>query len=269
MVRSYRRRRYSAIRRRSRRSYRAPRRRIGARRYGRSRVMRRRVLRPVHIGARYPVRTTFDRTPNFEGDAVVAQFRDIREYVIARDGNSEAATSYYNGALVPGSHFSSKQIPELKHYVDAFFNVRVIKCTIVVEFVNRGDEVKNVGISVLPLKDMTLPSWNGSLAPQDQPRTSFTTLGPKTSSRSVRRMTSYSSPIIASGDRTCVTSGGTTLLSENVDEAPEDFWYFYIWQGSNTQQAEAGETPDQAVRANVTAYYTCKFFNRQIQTTSA
>lgn len=244
------------------------RRRIGYRRSLRSRYpfrrTNRRYLRPQTINARARPHTTYDRTPNFPGDATLAQFRDQREYTLLRTDNTAPGSSYYVGDVLPGSHLSSDDMPTLTEYTALYQDARVVKCTVVAEFVNMGDTMKNVGIMQLPagVDGSGLPSWTGSQSPLDQPRCSYQTLGPKTSSRSVRKIIATGTPISASGDTTLITSRSTELDTADYTVPPTTPWYFYVWQGYNTQGNT--ETAANGVIVRTTAYYTIKFFNRKL-----
>lgn len=262
MPRSYRRR--TSRYRRYRPTYRR-RSRIGRRRIPRTGFRnRRRYLHPRTISARYPrAITTYDRTPNFAGDATLAQMRDMREFTLLRDTVDD---QYYIDALVPGSHLSSDDIPTFKEYKEQYHAFKVVKATLVAEFVNMGDLLKNVGIIVLPtgVSDSGVPSWTPSQCPMDQPRCSWTTLGPKTSSKSVRKLVAVGTPLIASGDTVNITSGGTECETTDATVEPNAPWYFLLWQGNNTA-VTADETADDGIRVRVTVYYVIKFYNRRLE----
>lgn len=268
MVYSYRRRGYRRYRRRPMR--RRFSKRIGRRNNRRTRNFSRRTrkLRPMLIGPGTNSHTRFDRTINFDGDATLAQFREVSYGELNRAASG--AASFFVGAFVPGSHFGGQIVPWIDFYRNQYGNYKVVKTTVVVQFFNAGAILKDVGILQLPTgidSDGELPTWDASIVPGEQPRGVKATLGAGTSSRSVRKLVASGSPLTSMGDKELITSGDTTLATADpITTAPTSPWAFWIYQGNSGSPATALETAANNVQYKLTVYRTCKFFNRSLIT---
>lgn len=248
-------------------------RRIGRRPATRKFARRPKYYRPLRRKLNARAITFYDRTPNWDGDSVITQYKEIVSAGLSR--TTTTAGQYFVGNVIPGSHFSGGIIPDIEEYASQFRYMKVVKSTIVVEFVNFSDTVmKDVGITLLPngvdwTEPTNLPNWTNSIVPSEQPRTKFLTLGPKSSSRSVRKLTMTATPLTAAGDLTFVTAGDTKVNVDTggVTTEPTSPWYFYVWQG-NSAVVNSGSTETTAnnIQYRATIYRTCKFFERTLQT---
>lgn len=262
----------ASYRRRYRRYRRGPTRRRYSRRIGRrqfrgTRVARRRNFRPRQIRPMARPITTIDRTPNFDGDSALCQFKDVQYNVLERTAPATPATNFFTGNLIPGNWFQSSQIPELGDYIDNFNYCRVVKSTLVVEFFNQGPILKDIGITTLPNNVGTpgIPAWTATTTPAEQPRTVSTTVGGSTSSRSVRKLIATGTNLTAYGDKSTMYSAAADLDTSLITTAPPNDWSFYIWQGTGQAGATAAEV-GTGVQYRATTYRTVKFFARKIQT---
>lgn len=262
MARFYRRRRFA------RRFRPRPRfsRRIGFRRpmFRRRFISRRRYLHPRVVRPSTRAITVYDRTPNFQGDSVIAQFRETTSGNLTR---LVASSSFFVGAFFPGSHFFNDEAPSLQQYLDQFQYMRVVKTVAVVQFYNKGDNQKDVGIIALPCNiDTTgeLPTWSATVTPSEQPRCSYSTVGGNDSSRSVRKVVASGTYKSADGDLVSVSAGDSRLSTGAPTTAPTVPWYFWVFQGASTA-ASVNETNADDVQYKLTLYHTVKFYERKLK----
>jgi len=263
---SYRRRSFRRYRRRPyRKSYRPMRRsRYSARRTARRpKYFRAKRMRPTIRAV-----TTYDRTPNWDGDAVITQYKETLYNGLTR--TTSAPNNYFVGAYVPGSHFSGAIFPDNTEYLTKYRYMKVLKSTIVVQFFNLGSILKDVGVLMLPSNvtptSDSLPVWDASNNPPEQPRVKNITLGAGTSSRSVGKVIMSGTPLSAEGDKDSITAGDTKINIETGDiiDEPTTPWYFYLYQGNSgfVQTGSAETSGTNNVQYKATVYHTVKFFER-------
>lgn len=206
--------------------------------------------------------TTFDRTPNFEGDAYIAEFREVSNGAIPQ---REAGT-YYRGIMFPGNFMNGQETPNFSDPFGEYRYFRVVKTKLVVTFQNPSNLPKSVGILPIPEgydTEAELPDWTGSKTPMEQPKCVYTKLGPGGSSRDVRTLRAMGGNLSAAGDLVNVTQGNSDIATDGTQNAaPEAPWYFYLFQGAAS--AEPVEPVTGAMNYTITAYRTIKFFGRRL-----
>lgn len=266
MVRFYRR-RYRRFT--TRRTTRFPYRRIGRRRNFRIALRsRKRYLRPRSVRPRMRPMITYDRTPNFPGDATVVQLKEVVYGSLSR--TTVSPNNWFTGTFFPGSHFVDTAVPDVTQYTLKYRYMKVVKTTLVVQFFNKGPDMKDVGILALPTNTdvvTELPTWSAAVLPTEQPRAAWTTLGSNQSSKSVRRVVAVGTHKSAEGDSVTITGGDTRINVETGDIAdpPTAPWYFWIFQGNGIGAAGNNESSSENVQYKATAYRVCKFFERRPQ----
>lgn len=259
MASTYRRRRYRRYRRR-------PIGRRYSRRIGRRRTFRRKSkwLRPKRIRGIRPY-TTYDRTPNFDGDSVIAQFVETRSSGISQ----RIVDTYYKGTLEAGNFFTVDSVPTIAQYKDRFQYARVVKTTVKVTFNNLSPTNVQCGIMQLPVTYNNVsvldPAWTPARPPMEEPRCVWKRLATAGTggSPAFTTMISSGTTLSAAGDTGLITARDCDLTTDALTDAPTIPWYFYVWAGNNTSSL-GGTSDTLSVNYQITSYRTVKFWGRRL-----
>lgn len=217
---------------------------------------------------------------NFGGDEAIAHVKEVTWHRVftgrvndnpPTDYESEFpdANPYYQGLIFPGNYLSSGNIPNLDMYYARYAEAEVVRSTIVVKCVNASPaRPKDVGVMLMcPNKEpSSLPYWGGTDPPTEQPRCSYRTLTPAGGSRSMAKVVGSTTNKIAFGNNKASTSALTTLNASALYSRPQQFYYWYVFQGQsydNTPDPTPSITQDfEGVYMVVKQYWTIRFFSR-------
>lgn len=222
-----------------------------------------RTRRPNGNPRRRGIATERNFMTNFQGDRAIAKFKCVQYTNLQIDSTGSAANYYGGNYVFP----ADTRIPNLNDFTGTYRKARIRRCSIVVTFANTGTtHMRTVGITQLLTDVGVMPNTGtAGVALDEQPRTTYKTIGPLSSSKSVvtLKATGTTGTAYGSRDYSTLAAGDfiVTTPATGLNDVPQYAWRWGVW-------AQDPFTPIELppISVKVALYYTVEFSQRNIET---